>query len=184
MSTLFHRRVEQEWRLLQLLASTNPEIIEALSRTEGVRGEIFSFMLRRTPALIGPPDNLESRDSHAVTLHFPEFFPSVPIEASLACPVFHPNVHPENGFVCLWGRFSPGDTVMEAVSQLQQVITWKLVNEEANHRMQPEALAWYKDGARKMQLPLAFQAIIKPVDIEKQRTFAVRPEGSHRRRLE
>lgn len=184
MPTLYQRRVEQEWRLLQILASTNPEIIESLARAEDVRGEIFRFTLRQTHGLIRHKDNLESDGSHDVSLHFPQFFPSVPIEASLACPVFHPNVHPENGFVCLWGRFSPGDTVMEAISQLQQVITWKLVNEDANHLMQPDALGWYKDASREIQLPLAFQAITKPVEVEKERTYALRPAESCRRRLE
>ena len=114
---------------------------------------IFNFFLRQTSSLTGTLPNFETVDSHAVTLHFPKFFPSVPIEASLAHPVFHPNVHPETGFVCLWNRFSPGDTVMEAISQLQQVITWKLVNQETDHLMQPEALAWYKDPARKWNSP-------------------------------
>ena len=154
MPTLYQRRLEQEWVLLELLHNTSPDILESPKRTSEISGEIFSFGLLQTQGLTGQKGYLESCDSHVVTLHFPKFFPSTPIEASLAHPVFHPNVHPETGFVCLWNRFSPGDTVMEAISQLQQVITWKLVNQETDHLMQPEALAWYKDPARGMELPL------------------------------
>ena len=184
MPTLYERRVQQEWELLQILCNTSPSILESTQRTSEVRGEVFSFMLRQTKGLSCHMDNLECRDSHAVVLHFQPFFPSVPIEASLAVPVFHPNVHPETGFVCLWNRFSPGDTVMEAISQLQQVITWKLVNHETDHLMQPEALAWYKDPARGMELPLPYMPISKPTDFQQERTFAIRPPNSYRKRLE
>src|ERR1051325_7426164 len=169
MSTLYQRRVEQEWRLLQLLAEANPSFIENQKQKKEVQGEIFTFMLRQTLGLLGPPGNFQSVDVHAVSLHFPKFFPSTPIEASLTHPVFHPNVHPETGFVCLWNRFSPGATVMEAISQLQQVITWKLVNQETDHLMQPEALAWYKNPARGMELPLAYTPISKPTDFQQER---------------
>ena len=184
MSTVYQRRVEQEWRLLQLLANTNPAIIESVRRAQEVRGAVFSFSLQRTRALVGSLGDFQFRDSHAVMLHFPEFFPSVPIEASLVSPVFHPNVHPENGFVCLWGRFTPGDTVREAVSQLQRVITWELLNEESDHLMQPAAIAWYKDALRDIELPLRYEAVSKPAEFQEQRTYALRPPRSHRRRLD
>ena len=184
MSVLYQRRVEQEWGLLELLAQANPSILEDLKRIKEVRGEVFKFILRRTSSLTGILPNLETINSHEVYLHFPKFFPSTPIEASLAQPVFHPNVHPETGFVCLWNRFSPGDTVMEAISQLQQVITWKLINEETDHLMQPKALAWYKDPNHGTELPLPYQPITKPIGFQKERTYAIRPPNSFRRRLE
>jgi hypothetical protein len=184
MTTLYQRRVEQEWRLLHLLAQANPTILENINREQQVGGEVFCFTLHQTSSLRGEPNNLQFPDTHSVQLHFPGFFPSVPIEANLVHPVFHPNVHPENSFVCLWNRFSSGDTVMEAVSQLQQVITWKLVNQETDHLMQPEALAWYKDASREIELPLSYQPIAKPTDFQQERTYAVRPPNSYRRRLE
>jgi ubiquitin-protein ligase len=184
MSTFYQRRVEQEWKLLELLAQTNPTIIESPNRIKEVGGEVFSCTIRQTQSLVGDPPKNQLHDSHQINLHFPKFFPSVPIEAHLLQPVFHPNVHPENGFVCLWNRFSPGDTVMEAISQLQHVITWELVNEETDHLMQPDALAWYKDPARGMELPLPYQPITKPIDFQKERSYAIRPPNSFRRRLE
>jgi ubiquitin-protein ligase len=184
MPTLYQRRLEQEWEILELIVTANPEILENPQRTVEIPGEVFNFVLSQTLGLTGTPLNFESVNSHKVYLHFPKFFPSTPIEANLAQPVFHPNVHPETGFVCLWNRFSPGDTVMEAISQLQRVIAWELVNEETDHLMQPEALAWYKDPARGMELPLPYQPITKPIDFQKERTYAIRPPNSFRRRLE
>jgi len=75
-------------------------------------------------------------------LRFPRFFPAVPIEATLTLPVFHPNVDSRSGFVCLWTRTSPGDTVMEALRRLQRIVAWAAVNNEAEHVMQPEAARW------------------------------------------
>lgn len=183
MTTLYQRRVEQEWRLLQLLAESNSTILANLTRKHGAQGEILSFILHQTSSMIGKPGRFESVITHEVHLHFPKFFPSTPIEASLTRPVFHPNIHPENGFVCLWNRFSAGDTVMEAISQLQQVITWKLVNQETDHLMQPDALAWYRDPSRGTELPLPYQPISKPLNFQQERTYAVRPPSSYRRRL-
>jgi ubiquitin-protein ligase len=184
MSTLYQRRVEQEWELLKIVGEANPSIVQDIERNPKPGGEIFSFTLHKTPTLTGQPDNFQRPDSHKVSLSFPRFFPSTPIEASLAVPVFHPNVHPETGFVCLWNRFSPGDTVIEAISQLQQVISWELFNQETDHVMQPEALAWYKDPARAVKLPLPYQSITRPINFQKERTYAVHSPNSFRRRLE
>lgn len=184
MSALYHRRVEQEFRILELLVQTNSSILELSKRVKEIGGEVFNVILRQTSSLTGSPADFEAVSSHEVYLHFPKFFPSTPIEVSLSRPVFHPNVHPETGFVCLWNRFSPGDTVMEAISQLQQVITWKLVNQETDHLMQPEALAWYKDPARGMELPLAYTPITKPTGFQQERTYAIRAPNSYRKRLE
>ena len=126
MSTLYERRVEQEWRLLEAIAKGNPDLLENPTRCVEVDSALFRFRLQQTQALIQTPTGLHLQDLHDVVIYFPRFFPSVPIEASLLKPVFHPNVHPETGFVCLWNRFSPGDTVVEAITQLQRVITWEL----------------------------------------------------------
>jgi ubiquitin-protein ligase len=185
MLTLYQHRLEQEWKLLQLLAESNPTTLQDLVRSKERSGDIFRFTLHHTQGLIviREPGHFRLLNSHQVSLLFPRFFPSVAIEASLGDPLFHPNIHPENGFVCLWNRFSPGDTVINAVGQLQQVITWKLINEEADHIMQPGAVAWYKDPLRRTELPLACRSITKPANFERERTFAVRPD-SYRRRLE
>jgi hypothetical protein len=185
MSTIYERRIEQEWRLLQLLAESNPGHLDVGERSRLLDGQSFRCTLRQSPALLelagGQEAGLSVQDCHEVTFRFPRFFPSVPIEASLARAVFHPNVHPENGFVCLWDSFSPGDTVIEAAAQLQRVISWQLVNERPDHLMQPYALEWYRNPDRSLPLPLAFQVLKKPEGFELARTYGQRPEGSRKR---
>lgn len=183
MSNLYERRVGEEWRLLQLLLETS-DSLESIGREASNGCEVFRVTLKQTRALLGKPGAFQISDSHGIALHFPQFFPSVPIEASLATPVFHPNVHPENGFICLWNRFSPGDTVIEAIRQTQRVISWTLVNQESDHVMQPDALAWYSAPSRDIPLPLGFQLVTEPDDLRAERTYAIRPPGSFRRRLE
>jgi hypothetical protein len=186
MSALYERRVEQEWLLLQSLVEANQiegsqGLIDIRERITDPGDEVFDFNLHKTQALRETAGGLTIQDSHRVSVHFPRFFPSVPMEASLAEPVFHPNVHPENGFVCLWGRFLPADTIVEAVAQLQRILTWQLVNERPDHLMQPNALAWLKDPNRQVSLPLALQPVRKPEGFALASTYARRPEGVRRR---
>ena len=181
MLTIYERRVEQEWRLLQSLAGANPGVVEVGEKRPSDNGEVFTFNLFKTGALIETPEGLTLVETHRVAIHFPRFFPSIPLEASLARPVFHPNVNPENGFVCLWNRFSPGDTVVEAVAQLQRVITWQLVNQEHDHRMQPGALDWFNDPSRRTHLPLACQSVCKPEGFGLARSYRQLPPDIRRR---
>lgn len=183
MSTVHQRRIEQEWRLLQALAEANPSLVEAAERDADAWNQVFRFKLQQTQALVEEAGKLRILECHAVTIHFPRFFPAVPLETSLVQPVFHPNVHPETGFVCLWDRFSFGDTVVEAVAQLQRVITWQLWNEHPDHLLQPASLGWYKDKNRDFVLPLSAQSLQKPEGFDLGRTYARRPEGFERRRL-
>lgn len=181
MSALYERRVEQEWRLLQSLVDANPGLVEIRGRRNHQGDEVFDFTLHKTQALRGAARGLTVRDSHQVSAHFPRFFPSVPLEMSLADPLFHPNIHPENGFVCLWSRFSAADTIVEAVCQLQRILTWQLVNEQTDHLMQPDALAWLKDLNRQVSLPLTRQPVRKPEGFALANTYARRPDGVRRR---
>jgi hypothetical protein len=181
MSTVHQRRVEREWQFLEQLVEANPDILRLGERRIGPAGGVFALTLRQTQALVEENGGLLVRDHHCVTLHLPRFFPSVPVEASLNPPVFHPNVNPVTGFVCLWSRFSSGDTVVEAIAQLQRVVTWQLVNEETDHLMQPAAMAWLKNPARSRVLPLGCKAVRKPDGFEAERTYAKRPEGFRQR---
>lgn len=181
MSTVYERRVEQEWRLLQELSEANPTIIGQPTKKATENGVTFDFELRDTEALIQSLDGVQVQTNHSVFLHFPKFFPSIPIEASLARPVFHPNIHPETGFVCLWGKFSSGDTVIEAMTQLQRIITWQLLNRDSEHIMQPYALEWFDDPARSVSLPLRFQQISLPRELLLQKTYRNPPENLRRR---
>lgn len=181
MSTIFERRVEQEWRLLQSIADANPEIVRIIARRATETGIAFEIELAETSSLIAGRGGRSISDVHKAILHFPRFFPSMPIEVRLPAPVFHPNVHPETGFVCLWARFSPGDTVVEAVAQLQRVITWELVNREVDHLMQPAALEWFDSPARSEPLPLSCRRIHKPEGLAMAQSYRERPENLRRR---
>ena len=129
------RRVANERRLLDLLAAENPEGLTLAGWESREGGDIARVALLDTPAYrIG--GGIVRR--HEVRLVLPEYFPSVPIEAYLEVPVAHANVHPVNGFVCLWDRHAKGDTVIEALRQLQRIITWQLWNSNPNHNMQPD----------------------------------------------
>ncbi|HTR36640.1 MAG TPA: hypothetical protein VMH80_12100 [Bryobacteraceae bacterium] len=169
------RRLDNEWAYLARLVVHNPGVLEAVRREKQPDAEVFHVALNRTSALsLGRPTVVLA--SHQVVFRYPEYYPSVPIEAFLATPVFHPNVHPETGFVCLWSRHSPGDTILEAVRQLQRVITWELKNSDAEHVMQRDALSWVPDVA----LPLAYQPVRVPVELQLERTYAAKPAGRHR----
>ncbi|MFZ0731898.1 MAG: ubiquitin-conjugating enzyme E2 [Candidatus Sulfotelmatobacter sp.] len=181
MSTVYERRVEQEWRLLQALIEGNQTILGAAKEKETENGIAFDFDLHHTDSLIKGLHGFQVHTNHKISLHFPKFFPSMPIEARLGQPVFHPNIHPETGFVCLWGKFSPGDTVIEAVAQLQRVVTWHLLNRESEHIMQLVALEWFDDAARSVSLPLRFQPISVPRGLLLQRTYRNPPTNLRRR---
>jgi hypothetical protein len=164
------RRVENEWRLLHELAALNPAALEVLERGTALEGEYFRLRLNQTSGPILTERGIELRDSHLIEFRFPGFFPAVPIEAVLPQPVFHPNVEPDNGFVCLWARVSPGDTVSESLMRLQRVIVWELVNLNPDHLMQPSAMSWYQDPFRKLALPCDYVPLVldKKVDYLEQ----------------
>jgi ubiquitin-protein ligase len=175
------RRLENEWELLARLAAHNPGLVEVLKRETQPDADLFHIVLHRTSVLsLGNPPALNAAASHSAVFRYPEYYPSVPIEAYLSTPVFHPNVHPETGFVCLWSRFSAGDTIIEALRQLQRVITWELSNSSADHLMQPDALRWVPD----VDLPLACEAVRVPADLQLERSYARKPVSSRRRLTE
>jgi ubiquitin-protein ligase len=182
MSSLYQRRIEQEEHLVKLLAQANPDLLWVNQIETGPTGQSFRCTLGQTDALVEREDgSLCVYDTHIFTLYFRRFFPSVPIELSLSRPVFHPNVHPENGFACLWSQFSPRDTVIEAVTQLQRIITWCLMNAHTDHLLQPKALDWHKMPGRSIALPLGFRKLSKPYGFELARTYGERAPGWRKR---
>jgi ubiquitin-protein ligase len=137
---LRQRRIENEWELLQQMAQANPSLLRDIRRHQ----DEFLLKLSQTTAPLCVNGNVEFRSEHDVRFSYARFFPTMPIEAYVTPPVFHPNVHPDTGFVCLWGRFSLHDTVVEALCQLQRVLTFTLFSDSADHVMQPEASKWAK----------------------------------------
>ncbi len=156
------RRIENEWKLLQKLAGGNPGTLEILERAVGSAGEFFRVRLHGTTSPIKTNAGIELRQCHQIEFGFPRFFPAVPIEANLQLPVFHPNVDPDNGFVCLWSHTCAGDTIVDAVTRLQRIIAWDLVNFAPDHMMQRDAVNWYRNDTRTIALPCPFEAIAVP----------------------
>lgn len=135
------RRLHAEWCTLQRLAAGNPGRLTGLAADDLT----FSLTLRQTPALPLPrgADGCQGATptTHSLRIVYPEFFPAGPMELYLEQAVYHPNVHPGTGFVCLWDRHRVSNTVEHALHKLVAILGWRLYNTRAEHIMQPEALA-------------------------------------------
>lgn len=146
------RRIENEWVELTSRQEAHSDL-ELRARED----DRFRLVVRHMPALLKAPV-LDGRfqfdqESHQLTMVFPRFYPAMPVEFYLDAPVFHPNVHPINGFVCLWNRHRIQTTCLQTLAQLQRVLAWQLVNADPEHLMQREALLWYQAGGDAL-LPL------------------------------
>ena len=182
--TLRERRIENEWSLLEGLADANPAVVEVLGRQSGEEQTLFRIAVHQTAGILQNVGGMRFEFSLLAVLRFTRFFPSVPIELNLQVPVFHPNVDPANGFVCLWNRFDPSDNVVEALRRLQLVVSWSSVNLDAVHVMQPDAVKWYQDAGRETKLPLEFTPLRCPEACTAERLQGVKPVQPMRRRLE
>ena len=131
--SLRERRIRNETAMLRELARVNP------GRLEVLEAELDCFRVRLVTAAwlaAGPEER-----ALALDVVFAPYYPAVPIEVYVKeSGVRHPNVHPTNGFICLWDQHSSGDTVMEALRQTQRVLSGELRNAAADHLMQPDAL--------------------------------------------
>ncbi|MGH9450170.1 MAG: hypothetical protein ACRD11_06455 [Terriglobia bacterium] len=179
-TTLRQRRVDNEAKILSVLAQANPDGLEILDVSPGLGS--FRICLGRTSGILRRSFPCLVAARHEAEISFPRFFPDAPIEMRLLAPVFHPNIDPVNGFVCLWDRFSCGDTVAEALRRLQQIIAWKLFNLEARHLMQPEAAEWSRHPDR--PLPLEFTPLTVPLELVPQAYPGRGKTHRPRRRLE
>lgn len=139
-STPFARRLEAEWVLLRALAARNPARLAELAAEDTT----LRVTLRGTPARL-PGGGFASE--HRLRLVYPRFFPALPLELYLDTPVFHPNVHPETGFVCLWDRHQAAHTAEDAVHKTAAMLGWRLFNFRPEHTMQLDA-ATLAPGAR------------------------------------
>jgi ubiquitin-protein ligase len=170
------RRIENEWLLLEALQRANPDRLRITRHPDAFTLEVDGF-----PALLDQPrDSAQSilLANHHLRLIFPRYYPSMPTEVYLAAPVFHPNVHPDTGFVCLWTRHHIQTTVEQTLAQLQRVLSWQLLNTDPEHVMQPDALHWYQQPERGHRLPLV-SAPLLPVNAN---AWAI-PSSTFRRRL-
>lgn len=155
---LRRQRIENEWAIFRRMAEANPACITATGR----HGDEFFLVLRQTQAPLCRSHEIVLIHEHEVRFSFNRFFPALPIEAYLTRPAFHPNIHPTTGFVCLWNRFSRADTIVEALCQLQRVLTYAVFSESPDDVMQPEALQWARKTDRAVALPLCCTWLVKP----------------------
>lgn len=156
MLTSHQRRLDYEQNCLQLLMAENPEKFQEIKRIDD---RSWLLHLNKIPALShNPGENWQATitESHLVTLFFPRYYPAVSSEVFLTKPVFHPNVDPVNGFVCLWEKHRVANTALSALAKLASVLAWRLVNTATPHIMQPDALAWYQSSDEiRVRLPLS-----------------------------
>lgn len=154
-------RVEKEWTLLERLAAANPSSIEILGRTPSSVDEEFRVRLHGSPGIEAArgPDIL-ARDVHTLRLCFTRFYPEVPIDCYVEQPLFHPNVKPETGFVCLWEQANPRDTVIQALARTQAIAAFRMVNTGGAHIMNRDAAAWYETiGVPQQIVPLTWDEL-------------------------
>jgi ubiquitin-protein ligase len=174
---LRRQRIENEWAFLERVAQANPRVLLVKSRTP----EEFAVILCETAAPLKKGHQIEILQQHELRLSFGRFFPTVPMEAYLAQPVFHPNIHPTTGFVCLWQKALVADTVVEALIQLQRILSYSAFTESPDHVMQPEALAWAQDSARGLDFPFHYTPLEKPADWDREHNFRHLPPGRRHR---
>lgn len=164
-ASLHQRRVANELAFLEVIAAANPGIVALLKRQIRPDSATVEMEFTCTPGVIESAGVFRLESRHRAEVHFPRFFPAVPIEARLAIPVLHPNVDPENGFTCLWDRFSEADTSVEVVVYLRNVITWRMFNLHASHVLQPRAIAWYQEPNRGFSVPFKCPELVIPPEL-------------------
>jgi len=179
---LHQRRVANELDLLERTAALNPAILRLTGRAIHADSSRIDFEILASPAIIRENGALRVEKIHAGEIRLPRFFPAVPIEIYLRRAVFHPNVDPENGFVCLWNQFSPDHTSMEAIRRLRHILAWKMMNSNPLQVIQRRALPWLEDPAREQIGPLEFEELRSP-ETESQFVPRGREAGSFRKRL-
>ena len=172
-------RLDREWRLLERLQALNPEKLEILKRESGPDEEVFHLRLLDSPGVEsvngGEP---VIRNRHTLRFCFPRFYPEMPIECYIQEPLFHPNVKPETGFVCLWEEASPRHTVIQAISRAQAMAAYRMVNLGGAHLMNRPAAEWYQQvGTLQQVVPLSWEDL-KVLEVREGRLAWLEPGRS------
>ena len=159
--TLRADRIDKEWTLLERLAAVNPGTIEIAGRNPSAADEVFRVRLHGSPGIVAARGtDIERRDEHSLRFVFTRFYPEMPIDCYVEEPLFHPNVKPETGFVCLWEQARPRDTIIQAVARAQAMAAFRLVNMNSVHVMNKDAGAWYETTAQPKRLvPLSWEEL-------------------------
>lgn len=159
--SLRHDRVAKEWDLLHRLAALNPRQIDIVDRRSTLDDETFVLRLQDSPGLESARGRaMQGRDVHSLRLCFSRFYPEVPIECYVDEPLFHPNIKPETGFVCLWDQVNPRDTVVQAIARAQAMAAFRMVNLGGPHVMNRAAAEWYQEFGHPLNLlPLTWSEL-------------------------
>jgi len=154
-------RVEREWRLLERLARANPGMLEIVTRQSTPTGDAFHVRLLESLGIERVDGTtVSTRLMHPIRLEFTRFYPDVPIECYVDAPLFHPNVRPETGFVCLWEQANPRDTAIQAIARAQAMAAYRMVNMGSAHLMNKPAGEWYQAVAVPQRLvPLTWDEL-------------------------
>jgi ubiquitin-protein ligase len=126
------RRMEEEWQLLEKLAHANPRVLASITRLP----DEFHVGLNESPAYVPRAHERRIEHEHVVRYVYPRYYPTLPLEGYFVRPIVHINVDPVTGFVCLWARYHPAQTIVDAILTTRTVMTWKTANRDPAHTMQ------------------------------------------------
>jgi ubiquitin-protein ligase len=180
-------RIDKEWTLVQRLAQLNPDRLEALERGPSSSQEVFRVRLHSSPGIEGlEGSEMVIRNTHTFSFCYPRFYPEIPIECYIEEPLFHPNIKPETGFVCLWEQASSSFTVVQAIARAHAMLAFQMVNIHDVHVMNDAAAEWFRSKAEpECLVPLEWSDLIvhELVDgefvwLEPGRQFASHPRLS------
>jgi ubiquitin-protein ligase len=173
-------RMAAEWATLEELVRRNPGRLTHPTR----RDTVFSLSIVDTPALrLDASGTYRHSVEHDLRIHFPRHFPALPMEAYLVHPIFHPNAHPETGFLCLWDRHVTTNTVEHAVHKTVAMLAWRLLTTTPLHVMQPEAMSVCGDRVQLAAMRASLDAPPLHGNDHHDGYVFLEPRGSRRRRL-
>jgi ubiquitin-protein ligase len=155
---LRNRRIDAEWQLLAALADANPMTFAAITRLE----DEFRIDMRQSPAWVGGRQERKIETAHRLRYVYPRYYPSLPLEGYFVRPIFHVNVDPATGFVCLWQDYRPAQTIVDAILITRAIMAGKVANLEAAHRMQQDAALEYEESLALPMMALMLPSACRP----------------------
>lgn len=161
---LRNRRIDAEWHLLAALADANPVTFAAITRLE----DEFRIDMRQSPAWVGGRQERKIETAHMLRYVYPRYYPSLPLEGYFVRPIFHINVDPATGFVCLWQDYRPAQTIVDAILITRAIMVGKVANLDAAHRMQQEAALEYEESPALPIMPLMLPSACRPLLSQKR----------------
>jgi len=155
-------RIQNEWRLLEQLARLNPGAVRAERHERSPGKDVFLVRLNESSGVesIDREGNPVIRHSHTLRFVFQRYYPDMPVEAYVDQPLFHPNIRPETGFVCLWESSSADYTIVQAVARARAMAAFRMVNLGTAHLMNRGAAQWYTQvGMPRQLVPLSWDEL-------------------------